>query len=309
MATYLDYNGLRTLVDCFTDITNELQDQLDAQKLGNVDGTISLSSSSNSDYGTKISVGISSQDYALSADNGLKVNLAISSANTSNTVISKYFSSVKENIKEVYLLYGTGSNSSASECDTSSFTNVYGAVPVYKDSSLAKCYLGTTSDTCSSTSLSLTRYTNISSEDGTSDSDGNELTYSSTAKDALCFVYLLADGTYSLVAVDVEDFLREHEFGDGLQVSSSIVSVKINSNSASSKYLSVTSSGVGLDLGSVGSSTTPVYLKSGAITKFSATVGSSNTIVYVSSGKLTAGTSFTAISSSSITALFESDDE
>lgn len=36
--------------------------------------------------------------------------------------------------------------------------------------------------------------------------------------DALCFIYRQADDTYTLVAIDVEDFLSENEFGDGLQV-------------------------------------------------------------------------------------------
>lgn len=40
-----------------------------------------------------------------------------------------------------------------------------------------------------------------------------------TLTDALCFIYRQADDTYTLLAIDVEDFLSENEFGDGLQVS------------------------------------------------------------------------------------------
>ena len=47
----------------------------------------------------------------------------------------------------------------------------------------------------------------------------------------LKFTYILADGTESIVGVDVSTFLAESEFADGLQVINHIVSVKIDQTS------------------------------------------------------------------------------
>lgn len=81
-------------------------------------------------------------------------------------------------------------------------------VKVYKDSSLYKVYLGHVDDEL----VSPTDPTVIS---GSSDT-------------ALCFIYQMADETYELVTVDVEEFLDENEFADGLQVDNHVVSVKID---------------------------------------------------------------------------------
>lgn len=56
------------------------------------------------------------------------------------------------------------------------------------------------------------------------------------------FTYLLADGTTSVVPVDVSAFLAESEFKNGLQVVDHVVSVKVDSTSES--FLSVGENGV-----------------------------------------------------------------
>lgn len=61
----------------------------------------------------------------------------------------------------------------------------------------------------------------------------------------LKFTYILADGTESVVDIDVSKFLAESEFSDGLQVNSDgVVNIKIDENSDS--YLTVSPSGLKL---------------------------------------------------------------
>lgn len=214
MATYLDYDGLVSLVNEITSSDSNLQSQITENKITNSDGTITISSSSDSSAGTLVSVGISDKDYALSVDSGLKVNLAISDAQTDEDVIKKYFSDTYTNIKEIYLIYGKGDNYSSTTALASN-NAVFGAIPIYKDSALQQCYLGTTKDYlldedeegCSDTS-EVIRYSTLST-------DSN---YKEDAEDALVFIYQLATGQYSLVAVNVADFLRSHEFDTTMTV-------------------------------------------------------------------------------------------
>lgn len=58
------------------------------------------------------------------------------------------------------------------------------------------------------------------------------------------FTYLLANGTTSVVSVDVSTFLAEQEFENGLQVVDGKVSVKIDPESA--EYITVSESGIKL---------------------------------------------------------------
>ena len=60
----------------------------------------------------------------------------------------------------------------------------------------------------------------------------------------LQFTYILADGSESVVGVDVSSFLAESEFGHGLQVIDHVVSVKIAEGSES--FLTVDANGVKL---------------------------------------------------------------
>lgn len=106
------------------------------------------------------------------------------------------------NVREAYKL--------VHKADTAR-TPVADVIKVWKDSSLIRSYLGHVDDALES-SASTTVVT------GTGDT-------------ALCFIYQLADGSYELVAIDVNDFLEESEFGDGLEVDNHIVSVKVDDES------------------------------------------------------------------------------
>lgn len=85
-------------------------------------------------------------------------------------------------------------------------------VKVYKDSSLYKAELGHVDDVLSDPT------------DPTSLVSGSGDT-------ALDLIYHKEDGTYELVAIDVNDFLEESEFQDGLVVDNHVVKIKVNENS------------------------------------------------------------------------------
>lgn len=94
------------------------------------------------------------------------------------------------------------------------------SIKVYKDSSLYNVYLGHVDDAL------------VSADDPT--------VVPGSGDTALCFIYEKANSTYELVAVDIEDFLEESEFADGLQVNNHIVSVKVD---AASEEVAVDASG------------------------------------------------------------------
>lgn len=103
------------------------------------------------------------------------------------------------NVKEAYkLIYATDENRAA----------IGDIVKIYKDSSLYNVYLGHVDD-------------ELVSEDDPTVVPGSGDT-------ALCLIYETANGTYELVAIDVNDFLEESEFADGLQVVNHVVSVKVD---------------------------------------------------------------------------------
>lgn len=84
-------------------------------------------------------------------------------------------------------------------------------IKIYKDSAYKEIYLGTSADTVDRTTGEITKL------------DGD--------KEFLNYVYMLSDGTYEIVKINLEQFLIESEFGNGLNVNSHLVSVKIDDNS------------------------------------------------------------------------------
>ena len=85
-------------------------------------------------------------------------------------------------------------------------------VKVYKDSSLYKAFLGHVDDVLT-------------------DPTDPESLVSGSGDTALDLIYHKEDGTYELVAIDINDFLEESEFKDGFVVDNHEVSVKIDENS------------------------------------------------------------------------------
>lgn len=114
-------------------------------------------------------------------------------------------------VKEEYALY----NGNGAQLGDS--------IKIYKDSALKEVYLGHADDALI--------------EDGPEHTTG-------TGETALCFIYYTVEGKYQLVAVNVESFLQESEFKDGLSVDNHLVKVKIDSTSES--FLTVGEQGVKL---------------------------------------------------------------
>lgn len=92
-------------------------------------------------------------------------------------------------------------------------------VKVYKDSALYSVYIGHVDDT-------ITSPTNPEVVPGSGDT-------------AMCFIYMKDDQTYTIVTVNIESYLSESEFKDGLQVVNHEVSVKLDNEagSDSAKFL------------------------------------------------------------------------
>ena len=85
-------------------------------------------------------------------------------------------------------------------------------VKVYKDSSLYKAELGHVDDVLSNP-------------------NDPESLVKGSGDTALDLIYHKEDGTYELVAIDVNDFLEESEFQDGLVVDNHVVKVKVSEDS------------------------------------------------------------------------------
>lgn len=96
--------------------------------------------------------------------------------------------SLGTNVREAYRLFGNANGNEVALGDI---------IKVYKDSSLIKAYLGHVDDSVDATTGVITP---------------------GVGNDALCFVYKLADETYTIVTIDIESFLSENEFHDGLEV-------------------------------------------------------------------------------------------
>lgn len=189
------------------EVLAEIAEKIEAATVASADKTVVVTSSN---AGTDLAVNIDGKtivkETATGATQGqLKADLQLVQL-TAAEVTALSDSNVKEAFKLIY----------ATDAQRNAIGNV---IKVYKDSSLYSAYLGHVDDAL------------------TSASDPTVVPGSGDA--ALCFIYQKADGTYELVAVNVESFLSENEFKDGLQVSNHEVSVKLSSDTESQKYLSI----------------------------------------------------------------------
>ena len=126
------------------------------------------------------------------------------------------------NVKEAYKVVSyTGTWTEG----TSTGTQVGDTIKIYKDSSVKEIYLGSVNDRI--------------------DADGTFHKVEGKIPEAdlsLNYAYMKADGTYAMAKINVANFLRESEFGNGLQVNNGIVSVKKAEGSES--FLTVDENGV-----------------------------------------------------------------
>ena len=192
----------------------KLENKIGSNAITNEDKSIVVTAPTGTATTTDIKVNIKSGEKVLQLGNdGIFTDIKIS-----GLTAAEIQALGDENVKEAYkLLDSTGGT-------------LGDVIKIYKDSSLYSVYLGHVDDT-------------LVSNTGTTVNPGSGDT-------ALCFIYEKADGTYELVAVNVEDFLQESEFADGLQVVNHVVSVKIDANSEQDSqatpadFLSVSSDGI-----------------------------------------------------------------
>ena len=165
--------------------------------LSKLENTVAANEISNSDHSITVTTASTGTDIAVNIKTDEKViKLGNDGIYTDIKITGVTPSST--NVKEEYaLLDSTGGTLG----DT---------IKIYKDSSLYDVYLGHVDDT-------------ITANDPT--------VVPGTGDTALCFIYQKADGTYDLVAINVESFLQESEFLDGLRVDNHKVYVKIDSAS------------------------------------------------------------------------------
>ena len=135
-------------------------------------------------------------DLAVNIDGTTLVKNSSTGVISSGLTIAKIESGLGTNVKEAYQL------------QDSTGTQIGQQINIYKDSALKEVYLGASTDTIDASTGVITKNT-------------------VTDPQSMNFAYQLADGTYSLTKIDVSKFLTESEFGDGLQVNSGVVSVKV----------------------------------------------------------------------------------
>ena len=145
---------------------------------------------------------------------------------------------LNENVREAYRLM-SGNEQIGQQID------------IYKDSALKEIWLGSEFDMTDAITGAITKYAwqskldasnHITNEAYQSLDEPSKANYEPLDLQSLNYVYQLANGSYSLVKVDVSKFLADSEFGDGLQVSNGVVSVK--KDPASESYLTVSADGV-----------------------------------------------------------------
>lgn len=195
---------------------SKLENKTAAITVGSYDKTVTVTNPAGG--GTDLAVNIDGNTLVKDATYG-----TISSALKVYKYNAAEVAALGTNVNEAYQLQAGG---------TTKGTAIGEVIKIYKDSSLVNIYLGHTDD----------RLTNADAQGESSDT----VITNGTGDTALVYVVQLANGKYKLAAVNVESFLQESEFSNGLEVNSTnhTVSVKIDSDSES--FLTVGSSGVKL---------------------------------------------------------------
>ena len=184
---------------------SKLENKANTITISNADGSINVTPSAT---GTDINVKIKSDEKVIRKDGngGLYTDIKITGATEAELGV------LGANVKEAYKLLDSKGGQLGEW------------IKIYKDSALKEVYLGHVDDRLAD--------------------DSSPVVTSGTGETALCFIYYTVDGKYQLVAVNVESFLQESEFKDGLLVDNHKVKVKIDSTSES--FLTVGEQGVKL---------------------------------------------------------------
>ena len=171
---------------------SKLENKANAITISNDDKSINVTSGEN---GTVINVNIKEGESVIRKDGngGLFTDIKITGATQDE------LGRLGANVKEAYKLLDSKGGQLGEW------------IKIYKDSALKEVYLGHIDD----------KLADVSSP----------VVTSGTGETALCFIYYTVEGKYQLVAVNVESFLQESEFKDGLSVDNHQVKVKIDASS------------------------------------------------------------------------------
>lgn len=181
--------------DTINTALSKLENKVGANKVSNADHSIVVTEPTGA-ITTDIKVNINSKEKVIKlGDNGIYTNL--------NLV--KITDGLTANVKEKYQLLASDNSQIGVD------------IEIPKDSALQNVYLGHVDD-------------KLTNADGQGESVDTTIT-SGTGDAALVYVMLLSNGKYKLTAVNVESFLSESEFADGLQVNNHKVSVKVDTSS------------------------------------------------------------------------------
>ena len=208
LSGYTKSNGTGSIDgdDTLNEALSKLENTITANKIENEDGSITVTSGASS---TDIKVHVKDGEKVIKLDangEGLYTDIKISGAS------AEELANLGTNVKEAYKLLDSDGG------------QLGDWIKIYKDSSLYRVYLGHVDDT-------ITSPTDPTVVSGSGDT-------------ALCFIYNKADGTYELVAINVESFLEESEFKKGLEVVNHEVNVKIDGTSEG--FLTVSMDGLKL---------------------------------------------------------------
>jgi len=182
--------------DTINTALSKLENKVGANKITNADHSIVVTEPTGTATTTDIKVNIKSSEKVIKLDNnGIYTDLDLVRVTTGLTA----------NVKEKYQLLASDNSQIGVD------------IEIPKDSALQKFYLGHVDD----------RLTNADAQGESVDTDITN----GTGDTALVYVMQLANGKYKLTAVNVESFLQESEFADGLQVNNHEVSVKVDTSS------------------------------------------------------------------------------
>ena len=176
---------------------SKLENAATANKVANADGSITVTDG-NSSTATDVKVHIKNDEGVIKLDangGGIYTNLNLTKVTTG----------LSANVREKYQLLDSDGNQIGAD------------IEIYKDSSLNNIFVGHVDDV-------------LTNADAQGESADTVVT-SGTGDAALVYIMHLENDKYKLAAVNVESFLEENEFSDGLQVTNHVVSVKIDSTS------------------------------------------------------------------------------
>ena len=200
-----------------------LADRVSANRIVNNDGTIDVQSTTvenpethEQEAATDVSVVVKSGEKVIAVDQnhgGLYTDIKVIKLIPSGTAGAneEVDANLGSNVREAYKLLASDGQ-----------TQLGHRIDIYKDSALTNVYLGTMGDS-------------LSGQDAQTGESASSTVVNGTGSESLNFIYHLENGNYKMEKVDVETFLQESEFGDGLDVNSTthVVSVKVDPSSES----------------------------------------------------------------------------